>query len=156
MAADIKIRKHENCTERFVQKNYVVTDYTICAGGSRDACSGDSGGPLTCSRDSMSVKKQYYLCGIVSWGVDCDDPLNSDYPGVYTDVAQFEDWIERGAKAIIMNSVAILGMKAVGSCCEANDMIAMRIGFYFRNTGQCLFRRGGRTRHKCCFGITKE
>ncbi|MCL4168653.1 UNVERIFIED_CONTAM: hypothetical protein GTU68_008266 [Idotea baltica] len=65
-----------------------IADSMICAGvpeGGKDACQGDSGGPLAC---------QGYLGGIVSWGEGCAEP---GYPGVYTEVAYFVDWIEANA-----------------------------------------------------------
>jgi secreted trypsin-like serine protease len=57
----------------------------FCAGGSVDACQKDSGGPLMCSH-----KNQYTLVGIISSGKGC-----GSYPGLYTDVARYVDWIIR-------------------------------------------------------------
>ena len=51
------------------------TSRMICAGdeaGKKDACFGDSGGPLA---------RGNRLIGITSWGIGCADP---DFPGVYT------------------------------------------------------------------------
>ncbi len=48
---------------------------------------GDSGGPVV-FEDSLGKCIQY---GIVSWGYDCAQP---DYPGVYTRVAYYMDWVE--------------------------------------------------------------
>ncbi|XP_018024259.2 trypsin-1-like [Hyalella azteca] len=59
-----------------------IKDYMICAGeDGKDTCSGDGGGPMICGD---------YLCGITSWGVGCGD---ARYPGVYTKVSYFVDWI---------------------------------------------------------------
>ena len=61
-----------------------VVDSEICAGrGGADSCVGDSGGPLVDS---------YGLCvGIVSGGFDCASPV---FPGVYTEIAYFLDFIK--------------------------------------------------------------
>ena len=60
----------------------------LCAGyhqGGRDSCEGDSGGPLVDERTSK-------LIGIVSFGLGCARPL---YPGIYTQVSYYIDWITR-------------------------------------------------------------
>jgi len=55
----------------------------FCAGGSVDACQEDSGGPLMCSH-----KNKYTIVGIISSGKGC-----GSYPGLYTDVSRYVDWI---------------------------------------------------------------
>lgn len=67
-----------------------VTGSMLCAGyktGKIDACSGDSGGPLTCWDQS---NQHYVLGGIVSWGVGCARKYRY---GVYTDVRHLKPWI---------------------------------------------------------------
>ncbi|KAK6643246.1 hypothetical protein RUM43_004751 [Polyplax serrata] len=66
----------------------------LCAGsseGGKDACQGDSGGPLVL-RDASGIVRQI---GIVSTGAGCGFPM---YPGVYTRVSSYLDWIEKNMK----------------------------------------------------------
>ena len=68
----------------------------ICAGGTRDACKGDSGGPLTCAAGTEAEGTfQHYLCGIVSWGQDCENRKTSQFPGLYMDVRKYNEWVTR-------------------------------------------------------------
>lgn len=62
----------------------------ICAGGetNRDTCQGDGGGPLICP----TATGQYFQAGIISWGIGCG---TSNLPAVYTNVAQFTEWINQ-------------------------------------------------------------
>jgi len=48
---------------------------------------GDSGGPLVCRSGD-----QWVQVGIVSFGYDCG---NSQYPGIYTKIYHYIDWITR-------------------------------------------------------------
>ncbi|EDV27599.1 expressed hypothetical protein [Trichoplax adhaerens] len=64
----------------------------FCAGvngGGKDSCQGDSGGPAASGGR---------LVGVVSWGYGCAD---AQYPGVYTRVSNYQDWIEGYAGKII-------------------------------------------------------
>ncbi|MGE0502667.1 MAG: serine protease [Rhizobiaceae bacterium] len=73
-----------------------LTDNMMCAGlqkGGRDACNGDSGGPLF-----VQTPEGNRQLGIVSWG---DGPVDADLAcghenawGVYTRISRYSDWIE--------------------------------------------------------------
>ncbi|CRL00489.1 CLUMA_CG013750, isoform A [Clunio marinus] len=65
-------------------KFHIVEGTMICAGvneGGKDACAGDSGGPLICN------SKQF---GVVSSGYGCGLP---EYPGIYAFVPTIHEWI---------------------------------------------------------------
>uniref|UniRef100_A0AAR2K822 Zgc:165423 n=1 Tax=Pygocentrus nattereri TaxID=42514 RepID=A0AAR2K822_PYGNA len=79
-----------------------ITDNMMCAGllaGGKDscqvmssyfsiaACIGDSGGPLVSKQNGVWVQ-----AGIVSFGIGCALP---NYPGVYTRVSQYQDWVNQ-------------------------------------------------------------
>ena len=60
----------------------------ICAAfpaGGKDTCQGDSCGPLVIAGRQA---------GIVSWGNGC---ARKGYPGVYTEIAAFRDWLTKNA-----------------------------------------------------------
>ncbi|CAH1119221.1 unnamed protein product [Phaedon cochleariae] len=64
-----------------------ITGYMLCAGkGAQDSCQGDSGGPLL-----VHSGDKYEIVGIVSWGVGCGRP---GYPGVYTRVSKYLNWLK--------------------------------------------------------------
>uniref|UniRef100_A0A8C5SEG4 Peptidase S1 domain-containing protein n=1 Tax=Laticauda laticaudata TaxID=8630 RepID=A0A8C5SEG4_LATLA len=63
-----------------------ITPNMVCVGyleGGKDSCQGDSGGPVVCNEK---------LQGIVSWGIGCALP---GYPGVYTKVCRYINWIDK-------------------------------------------------------------
>ncbi|CRK94579.1 CLUMA_CG008079, isoform A [Clunio marinus] len=87
----IPMYDHRQCVRKFATKNVDITKDQICAGGefSRDACDGDSGGPLMRFRDNWIVE------GIVSFGYLCG---LDDWPAIYTKVSSYTEWIERHIK----------------------------------------------------------
>ncbi|KYN21550.1 Serine proteinase stubble, partial [Trachymyrmex cornetzi] len=67
-----------------------IVDSFLCAGrATKDSCSGDSGGPL------MVNDGRWTQVGIVSWGIGCG---KGQYPGVYTRVTHFLQWIHKNLK----------------------------------------------------------
>ncbi|EDW00776.1 trypsin 3A1 [Drosophila grimshawi] len=77
-----------------------VTKRMLCAArDGQDSCQGDSGGPLVGYQPDGTQGKLY---GIVSWGIGCAQP---EYPGVYTSVASFRNWIDAQVGAWGWNSL---------------------------------------------------
>ncbi|CAG0883219.1 unnamed protein product [Cyprideis torosa] len=73
----------ELCRDAYGQGD--IADHMICAGeANKDSCQGDSGGPIV---NQVGGTTQV---GIVSWGYGCGV---DGFPGVYTEVAYFNDWI---------------------------------------------------------------
>jgi len=77
--AEVQVVDYAKCKGVYLE----LTERMFCAGaedGSRDACGGDSGGPIVDPKSGLQV-------GIVSWGVGCGNPYR---PGVYTDLSNHE------------------------------------------------------------------
>ncbi|XP_054709104.1 proclotting enzyme-like [Uloborus diversus] len=87
---EVQLRIWQNPACRRIFRNDVpITNANLCAGdGDKDACSGDSGGPLMLTDEA----NRFYLIGIVSFGKKCGEP---GIPGVYVRVSTFLDWIEQ-------------------------------------------------------------
>ncbi|EDW35912.1 GL16958 [Drosophila persimilis] len=95
---DVLVIPQSECRNETAYTPGQITDNMLCAGllpeGGKDACSGDSGGPLQATFDEMPG--QYQLAGIVSWGVGCARP---NTPGVYTRVGQYLRWLSANTPA---------------------------------------------------------
>lgn len=84
---DVPIISNADCNRSYYNE---ITDNMLCAGyeqGGQDSCQGDSGGPLLIFDDTTQT---WHQAGIVSWGSGC---ALAGFPGVYTRVSRFSDWI---------------------------------------------------------------
>jgi len=85
---EVEIISTTTCNQRDWYDNE-ISNVMFCAGleeGGRDACVGDSGGPLFFEQNDEVIQ-----LGIVSWGDICGAAKS---PGVYTKINQFSNWIE--------------------------------------------------------------
>ncbi|KAJ0175735.1 hypothetical protein K1T71_008894 [Dendrolimus kikuchii] len=85
----LPIFNKEECSQKFSKLNAELTDKQFCAGGlsNKGTCKGDSGGPIMRKRP----EGVWEIVGIVSFGNGCG---KAGWPGVYTAVAQYSDWIQ--------------------------------------------------------------
>jgi secreted trypsin-like serine protease len=95
----VPIVSNELCQIAFQKDptNVNITSNVICAGeseGGKDACYGDSGGPLI-----IHYLNRWILAGIVSWGHGCARP---DYYGVYTRVSKYIEFIDNNVPSITL------------------------------------------------------
>ncbi|XP_075167418.1 trypsin alpha-like [Haematobia irritans] len=80
--ADLQIVARKKCGDNYKDVNPITITMICAAAEKKDACQGDSGGPLAANG---------ILVGVVSWGNGCARP---NYPGVYSNVAYHNSWIQ--------------------------------------------------------------
>jgi len=91
LKAQINLLPNSVCGRKYILAGTVIVDSMLCGEEKNtDTCQGDSGGPLV-------VKKgdRFYLPGVVSFGRGCAD---DSFPGVYTRVSSFMNWILENTK----------------------------------------------------------
>lgn len=91
MKVALPIITNHDCKEKYMKFNTYISDNYVCAGGEKkkDACKGDSGGPMMYQFSDGPLSGQWYQEGIVSKGIGC----GAGFPGIYTRVSRFMDWI---------------------------------------------------------------
>nr|XP_039268102.1 A disintegrin and metalloproteinase with thrombospondin motifs adt-1-like isoform X2 [Styela clava] len=104
---DLPIIHPDKCTESYKDEDTPYNETNmVCAGyeeGGKDACRGDSGGPFVCQRCSSC---SWYLAGVVSFGSGC---AQKGFPGVYSNVSFFEDWISEKTSIPVNSDQACTG-----------------------------------------------
>jgi secreted trypsin-like serine protease len=82
---------NEECKEAYADENIVITDGMMCSYKKfTGPCFGDSGGPLFIVDKDGEIGDHPTQVGIVSFGIGCAD----QYPGVYTRISYYEEWIK--------------------------------------------------------------
>ncbi|XP_071989123.1 transmembrane protease serine 12 isoform X1 [Engystomops pustulosus] len=97
--------------------NGLLTDNMICAGfedGGVDTCQGDSGGPFVCY---IAESTSFYQLGITSFGYGC---ANAHYPGVYTRVEKYANWILMQMEKVANSMDDSRGFPGVAMICIMN------------------------------------
>jgi trypsin len=102
MEAPIRVVDPQACSQAY---GTALPPNTVCGGdGVHDACTGESGGPLF----SRSANGTAYQLGVVGFGKGCGD---KKFPGVYTRVAHYAEWIRK-----TIDATCLPGQIAAGQC----------------------------------------
>ena len=84
----VPILTNEVCADLYQRAGATITENMLCAGmAGKDSCQGDSGGGMLVAAEQGPDQ----VAGVVSWGIGC---AREGFPGVYTRVANFLDWIQ--------------------------------------------------------------
>jgi secreted trypsin-like serine protease len=83
LETDVTVSTPTECNINATEGGTDLTNSFCAAAPGKDACQGDSGGPIF---------KDNVLYGVVSSGMGC---ARDGYPGVYTDVQKFKDFINQ-------------------------------------------------------------
>uniref|UniRef100_A0A672S2F4 Trypsin-2-like n=1 Tax=Sinocyclocheilus grahami TaxID=75366 RepID=A0A672S2F4_SINGR len=84
----------------------IIPDNILCAGpaeGGKGSCQGDGGGPLVINGS------QWFQSGISIFGVNCTAPT---YPGGYTRVSHYQDWISSHIKSDLPGFIKSSGFRS--------------------------------------------
>ncbi|CAF4799344.1 unnamed protein product [Pieris macdunnoughi] len=95
LRVEVPVKTDAECKGYYNRNNRDSVKKQFCAGElKKDSCNGDSGGPLMMKANYNDVNS-YVQYGIVSHGpMQC----GSSFPGVYTDVREYVDWILNNIK----------------------------------------------------------
>ncbi|XP_068241561.1 uncharacterized protein [Palaemon carinicauda] len=99
---------------------YRITDDMFCAGfdrGGRDACLGDSGGPLMCQEPDGT----WMLVGVTSNGYGCARPHR---PGVYTKVVKYLEWMNQVMELTRSDLVVPMPTRCNGHRCPLGQCLS--------------------------------
>ncbi|XP_047526263.1 CLIP domain-containing serine protease HP8-like [Pieris napi] len=90
LTVEVPVKTDAECKGYYNRNNRDAVKKQFCAGElKKDSCNGDSGGPLMMKANYNDVNS-YVQYGIVSHG---PTQCGSSFPGVYTDVREYVDWI---------------------------------------------------------------
>jgi secreted trypsin-like serine protease len=125
-------------------QNTGVTDRMICATQptfGKGSCQGDSGGPLVIQTGTGPEQ-----VGIVSWGIGCAEP---GYPGVFTRVAEFTDWLNTLQTGIAIKQKQDFGVSPLGitqaSTLQVVNNSTFVVDLSFEISGSNAFSLGSNT-----------
>ena len=95
--ADTRVVSNQDCADAYTSASTEIDDTHICAQEPGvGVCVADSGGPLLVLENGLAGGGSNFVqVGITSFGIGCADP---DFPGVFTRVSEYTEWIEENLR----------------------------------------------------------
>jgi secreted trypsin-like serine protease len=147
---DLNLATNDECRALLSQsldttvQNTGITDRMICATQAsfgKGSCQGDSGGPLVVQTGTGPEQ-----VGIVSWGIGCAE---AGYPGVFTRVAEFSEWLNTLQIGIAITQIQDFGVSPLGVTQESTLQLVNNSTFVvdlnFTISGSNAFSLGSNT-----------
>lgn len=147
---DLNLATNDECRDILAQsldttaQNTGITDRMICATQAsfgKGSCQGDSGGPLVVQTGTGPEQ-----VGIVSWGIGCAE---AGYPGVFTRVAEFSEWLNTLQTGIAITQNEDFGVSPLGVTQESTLQLVNNSTFVvdlsFTISGSSAFSLGSNT-----------
>jgi len=108
---DVPITETSNYGGNQIDADMIMAGFS---NGGYDSCQGDSGGPMVV----LATDEESYLqVGVVSWGYGCAE---AGYPGVYSRVSYFIDWICTNTNGVVCaNEQAFCNENAIFGCTDS-------------------------------------
>ena len=131
-------RKYRKSGSSTNSNNISISDSMICAASlGKDACMGDSGGPLLIQVTDEQQRKRWKLIGIVSWGIGC---ARVNRPGVYTRISSHIKFIQSGICQLskYKPSYCQQDSSVVSTPCPISEQCDNGYFMYRRNGGTCV------------------
>ena len=109
---DVPITETSNYGGNQIDADMIMAGFS---NGGYDSCQGDSGGPMVV----LATDEETYLqVGVVSWGYGCAE---AGYPGVYSRVSYFLDWICTNTNGVVCaNEQALCNENAIFGCTDSS------------------------------------
>jgi secreted trypsin-like serine protease len=131
-------KMYRNSGSSTTSSNISIANSMICAASlGKDACMGDSGGPLLTQVTDAQQRKRFKIVGIVSWGIGC---ARANRPGVYTRISSYSNFIKSGICQLSKYnpSYCYQESSSVDTPCPSSDKCSNGFYMYRQSGGKCV------------------
>ncbi len=139
-AAETMVVSNQDCVDAYAGAQVEINETHVCAAAPGvDVCAADSGAPLLVEAKQLAGGGSGFVqVGITSFGIGCADP---DFPGVYTRLSEYTDWIERNM--LVETLFATFGNGQSGALTLVSDIVVYNPHGSRTLGGSFLFKDAG-------------